>query len=92
MPRFYEPQAHVGDTRRELFIPAADFLSTGHALVDWAVVGVIERGSNGFIAADPKTGKSVAAVDLCNIPRMRNPLARHAGSEPDEDRSCIPRR
>lgn len=40
------------------------FASSQMAKVDWMVSCVIERGSNGFIAADPKTGKSFCAADL----------------------------
>ena len=69
------PQFHAQHVtrERELFIPAVDFLTTSSPDTDWLVNGVIEAGSNGFIVADPKTGKSVAAVDLalslaCGLP------------------------
>lgn len=42
----------------------ASFATQSHAQMDWMVSGLIERGSNGFIAADPKTGKSFYAADL----------------------------
>lgn len=47
-----------------LFIPAHKFLASCPEEIDWLVEGVIQRGANGFIAADPKAGKSWAAVDL----------------------------
>lgn len=40
------------------------FATQQSAQMDWMVSHVIERGSNGFIAADPKTGKSFCAADL----------------------------
>lgn len=47
-----------------LLIPATQFLATVSSEVDWLVEGVIQRGSNGFICALPKVGKSWVAVDL----------------------------
>lgn len=56
------------ETRREessaIFAPFADFVDGSHEPIDWMVAGVIERGANGFIAAEPKTGKSFLAADL----------------------------
>jgi len=42
----------------------ATFATANNKGMDWMVNNVIERGSNGFIAADPKTGKSFCAADL----------------------------
>ena len=55
---------HWKPAEGRLLIPAPDFLSTASTAVDWLVEGVIQRGSNGFICALPKVGKSWVAVDL----------------------------
>lgn len=75
----FEPQEESAS--RELFIPAVEFLAAESVEPDWILDGVIEAGSNGFIAADPKTGKSVAAVDLalslaCGLPWLQMRVAR----------------
>jgi putative DNA primase/helicase len=48
----------------KLVIPAPQFLATSSPDVDWMVNGLIQRGSDGFICAFPKVGKSWLAVDL----------------------------
>lgn len=55
---------HWKPAEGRLLIPAPHFLSTVSETVDWLVEGVIQRGSNGFICALPKVGKSWVAVDL----------------------------
>lgn len=40
------------------------FASSHIEAVDWAVTGVIQRGGNGIILAQPKVGKSFIAIDL----------------------------
>ena len=60
----YRPSAAAQTAGRELFVPAMDFLAKAAPETDWIVSGVIESGSNGFIVADPKVGKSVASLDL----------------------------
>jgi hypothetical protein len=47
-----------------LLVSAPEFVAQVPEVVDWMVEGVIERGSNGFIVANPKTGKSWSATDL----------------------------
>ena len=51
-------------TKRELLVSATEFLEHDTVEIDWLVEGVIQRGANGFIVAEPKVGKSWAAVDL----------------------------
>lgn len=51
--------------KRNVFVDFSEFADQSHASLDWLVSGVIERGSNGFIAAEPKSGKSFATTDLC---------------------------
>ncbi len=48
----------------ELMIPAPRFIATYTPEINWLVEGVIERGANGFICGDPKSGKSWVANDL----------------------------
>jgi putative DNA primase/helicase len=47
-----------------LFVPASEFISTIPGRIDWLVEGVIQAGANGFFVAQPKGGKSWAAIDL----------------------------
>ena len=47
-----------------LLVDAPEFLATVSPEIDWSVEGIIQRGANGFICADPKAGKSWLAVDL----------------------------
>lgn len=58
------PQWHPAPSENRILIPAPQFASSTPAEVDWMVEGVIERGANGFFCAEPKGGKSWAAVDL----------------------------
>ena len=67
-----------------LLVPFAEFLERSDVDIEWLVEGVMQRGANGFIVADPKAGKSWLAVDLAlaltlgqpwlgfTIPRPRN--------------------
>jgi AAA domain/DnaB-like helicase N terminal domain len=49
---------------RKLFVPAPTFVSQAPEQIDWLVEGVLECGANGFFVAQPKGGKSWAAIDL----------------------------
>ena len=57
---------HEASWRRpeEILVSATDFASEVPKSVDWAVWGVIQRGGNGIVAADGKTGKSLLAIHL----------------------------
>jgi hypothetical protein len=63
-------QRQLGLTRvnprdpQKLFVPAPTFVSQAPEQIDWLVEGVLERGANGFFVAQPKGGKSWAAIDL----------------------------
>jgi hypothetical protein len=48
----------------QLLVSAIDFSSQSQKEVDWIVHGIIQRGGNGIIAADGKTGKSLLAIHL----------------------------
>lgn len=48
----------------KFFAGAADFMTDTPEQIDWMVSGVIARGCNGFIAAEPKGAKSWNAADL----------------------------
>jgi len=49
---------------REMLIPATRFSKHAEDEIDWLVKGVIQRGASGFIAANPKAGKSWVALDM----------------------------
>ena len=53
------------ETKRENWlVDAVDWSMTVSPEIEWLVDGVIQIGGNGMIAAEPKTGKSLAALDL----------------------------
>jgi hypothetical protein len=58
------PQWFPSKESQKLFVPAPAFVAQVPDQIDWMVDKIIERGANGFFAANPKTGKSWAAVDL----------------------------
>jgi hypothetical protein len=58
------PQWHPEAKDDRVLVPATGFVQSTPSEVDWLVEGVIERGANGFFCAQPKVGKSWAAVDL----------------------------
>lgn len=47
------------------FSSFADFATSEAREIDWVLGGIIERGANGFIAAEPKGSKSFCTADLC---------------------------
>ena len=53
----------IQQTHRRV-VEGTRFVTSSPAEVDWALEGVIERGSNGVIVGEPKAGKSLAIVDL----------------------------
>jgi hypothetical protein len=53
-----------GQNPQRLFVPAPRFVAQAPAQIDWLVEGIIESGANGFFVAQPKGGKSWAAIDL----------------------------
>lgn len=58
------PQWRPVETASRLLVPALEFAASIPEHIDWLVEGVIQAGANGMFAADPKAGKSWAAVDL----------------------------
>jgi hypothetical protein len=50
--------------KRTVFVDFPDFVTSTTDRIDWLVTGVIERGSNGFVAAPPKGAKSFTTADL----------------------------
>ncbi|HVH87017.1 MAG TPA: AAA family ATPase, partial [Terriglobales bacterium] len=61
-PRWRDKEA---DSKEQtLFVPMSNFCARHREEIDWLIEGVIQRGANGFIVADPKVGKSWAAVDM----------------------------
>jgi hypothetical protein len=67
--------------RENWLVDAVEWSMTANEDIEWLVEGVIQVGGNGMIAAEPKTGKSLASLDLllslatgkpwlgCRIPR-----------------------
>lgn len=52
-------------TKRENWlVEAIEWSMTANEEIEWLVDGVIQLGGNGLIAAEPKTGKSLCALDL----------------------------
>jgi hypothetical protein len=51
-------------TRRMVFVDFPEFVTSTAEHIEWMVAGIIERGSNGFIAAPPKGSKSFVTADL----------------------------
>jgi 5S rRNA maturation endonuclease (ribonuclease M5) len=48
-----------------VFVPALEFMATRQGEdIDWMIEGILERGANGVIVAEPKVGKSWIAIDL----------------------------
>lgn len=58
------PRWKPAESLSHLLVSAVDFIRTIPEQIDWIVDGVIQAGANGMFAADPKAGKSWAAVDL----------------------------
>lgn len=50
--------------RANWLVEALDWAGTESPQVDWLINGVIQADANGIIAAEPKTGKSLCALDL----------------------------
>ena len=53
------------DEPHVMLVEGTKFAISAPDEVEWAVAGVIEKGSNGMFAGEPKHGKSLAAADLC---------------------------
>jgi hypothetical protein len=51
--------------RENWLVDAVEWSSTASPKVDYRVDGVIQSDANGIIAAEPKTGKSLCALDIC---------------------------
>jgi 5S rRNA maturation endonuclease (ribonuclease M5) len=59
------PQWHPAKEAEDpFFVGALTFANSVPDEIDWAVKGIIPRGWNGFIVADPKSLKSFSAIDL----------------------------
>ena len=59
----WRPAAETGKGRT-VFVDFPEFVTSTTDQIDWMLAGIIERGSNGFIAAPPKGSKSFTATDL----------------------------
>ncbi len=59
----WSPAADTSNGRK-VFVDFPEFVTSTTDKIDWLVLGVIERGSNGFVAAPPKGAKSFVTSDL----------------------------
>jgi hypothetical protein len=50
--------------RKNWLVDAVEWAGSETAEIEWLVKGIIQRDGNGIIAAEPKTGKSLCALDL----------------------------
>ena len=50
--------------RKDWLVETVEWASTASPQVDWLINGIIQADANGIIAAEPKTGKSLCALDL----------------------------
>ncbi len=50
--------------RKDWLVETVEWSSTASPQVDWLINGIIQADANGIIAAEPKTGKSLCALDL----------------------------
>ena len=67
--------------RDNWLVDAVDWAATASPEVDWLIDGVIQRDANGIMAAEPKAGKSLCAVDLlislaCGVPWLGRTVPR----------------
>ena len=63
--RIRESRIWTASTERENWlVDAVEWAQSANAEIEWLVDGIIQVGGNGLIAAEPKTGKSLAALDL----------------------------
>lgn len=54
-----------GSGKSHIFADFAGFVTDSeNSSIDWMLAGIIERGANGFIAAEPKGAKSFSSADL----------------------------
>jgi hypothetical protein len=56
--------ASVGHGKSRFFADFPEFATEEAKEIDWMLAGIIERGANGFIAAEPKGAKSFCSADL----------------------------
>lgn len=67
--------------RENWLVEAVSWSQTANQEIEWLVDGVIQMGANGIIAAEPKTGKSLVALDLllslaCGVPWLGRRVPR----------------
>ena len=83
---------------RDIAVPAREFLDKIKPTREWLVEGLIEKGSNGFVVAEPKASKSFFTVALAdslargdtflsfNVPRRVRTLVLNAEDNPETTR------
>jgi len=58
------PQWHPKETPHIMLVEGAKFGATAPPEVEWIVEGVIQKGGNGIVTGEPKSGKSLLMMDL----------------------------
>jgi hypothetical protein len=71
--------------RANWLVDAVEWASTASPEVDYLIDGVIQTDANGILAAEPKTGKSLCALDLlislaCGVPWLGCAVPRRVRS------------
>jgi RecA-family ATPase len=71
-----------GEGEKDIFVDVTEFCKGTDVQPDWVIEGLIERGSNGIVAADPKGAKSLTVagnMSVClalGIPWLGMPISR----------------
>jgi 5S rRNA maturation endonuclease (ribonuclease M5) len=58
------PQWHPKETPHIMLVEACEFAAKAAPEIEWLIDGIIQKGGNGLVIADPKAGKSLLMVDL----------------------------
>jgi AAA domain/CHC2 zinc finger len=75
------PWTGVASQRENWLVEGVEWCVSANPEIEWLVDGVIQAGGNGLIAAEPKTGKSLVALDLlismaCGVPWLGRKIPR----------------
>jgi hypothetical protein len=67
--------------RPSVLVEAVEWVSTADPQIEYRIDGIIQTDANGIIAAEPKTGKSLVALDLllslaCGVPWLNRKVPK----------------
>jgi hypothetical protein len=57
----------IGESESDIFVDVSEFCAGPDEQPDWLIEGLIERGSNGIVAADPKGAKSLTVAGNMSV-------------------------